>query len=237
MLYPSIVENLVTYASGCGMRTELVTNCNWAESHEKVRGTLMRLRGAGLDVVNISADDFHQAFIPFERVANVYNAAKELGFKIVVMSALSKGDRGLADVAAVLGDPLPPLGEAEDSQVIGIESGFTPIGRGASLSKSAWYPDASPLTGGCGGVLRDLGIKPSGEVLPCCSATATVPGFGLGNLDDWDLNELLEKAWQSEIFKVIAEKGPMGLVKGSLKGSYVNRCHLCSEVVADLLEG
>lgn len=235
MLYPPLVENLVAYASGRGLRTELVTNCNWADTPDKASGTLRRLMDAGLDVVNVSADDFHQAFVPFERVGHVYAAAKRLGLKMVVMSVLSRGGSRLSDVAAKLGDEIPPPGEAEGHAAIGIESGFTPVGRGASLPRGEWHPDASPLTGGCGAVLRDLGVKPSGEVLPCCSASATIPGFGLGNLDDYELGGMLDEAWGSDVFKVLSEKGPTGLIDGPLKGIYVNRCHLCSEVVGRLL--
>ncbi len=235
MLYPSLVENLVAYASGLGLRTELVTNCNWAESHEKASDTLRVLRDAGLDVVNISADDFHQAYVPFERVGHVYAAAKRLGLKMVVMSALSWGSSRLADIATKLGDEVPPPGEMDGHAAIGIESCFTPVGRGASLPRGEWHPEASPLTGGCKAVLRDLGVKPSGEVLPCCSASATIRGFSLGKLDDFELGEMLDKAWDADVFNILSEKGPIGLLNGPPVGVYVNKCHLCSEVFGRLL--
>ena len=234
MLYPSLVENLVAYASERGMRTELVTNCNWAESPEKASGTLRRLIDAGLSVVNVSADDFHQGFVPFERVGHVYATAKRLGLKLVVMSALSRGSSRLSDVAIKLGDEIPPPGKAGSHTAIGIESGFTPVGRGAFLPRSVWYSDASTLMGGCGAVLRDLGVKPSGEVLPCCSASATIPSFGLGNLDDYELDEMLDKAWGADVFRILSEKGPWGLLNGPPDGVYANKCHLCSEVVGSL---
>jgi hypothetical protein len=78
-------------------------------------------------------------------------------------------------------------------------------------------------------------VKPSGEVLPCCSASATKLGFSLGNLDDFELDEMLEKAWGADVFRVLSEKGPIGLFNEPLEGVYVNKCHLCSEVVGRLL--
>jgi hypothetical protein len=236
MLYSSLVENLVAYASGRGLRTELVTNCNWAESPERAVGTLRRLRDAGLDVLNISTDDFHQAHVPIDRVRHAYGAAKGLGVKMVVMVALRRGGEGLTDIASHLGDEIPPPGAVDQPNhaAIGIESGFIPVGRGASLPRSEWFPDASPLTGACGAVLRDLGVKPSGELLPCCSASATLPGFSLGNLDDFELGEALERAWGMDVFKVLSQKGPMGLHKETPKGVYVNKCHLCYETLRAL---
>lgn len=234
MLHPSLVEGLVAYASGRGLKTELVTNCSWAETPERASGTLKRLRDAGLDVLNVSADDFHQATIPFERVRNGYEAAKRLGIRMVVMTTLSKSSKlRLRDVARLLGDEIPPPGGAVPGEhaAIGVESGFTPVGRGASIPKDEWHLDGSPLAGGCEAVLRDLGVKPSGEVLPCCSASATLPGFRLGNLDDWDLNEILTEAWGRDVFRVLSEKGPTGLLDAPPNGVYVNKCHLCYETL------
>ncbi len=238
MLYPSLVEGLVAYASGRGLRTELVTNCNWAESPERATGTLKRLRDAGLDVLNVSADDFHQAHVPFERVKNCYDAAKGLGIRMVVMTALGKSSKlRLMDVARLLGDELPPPGEADPARhaAIGVESGFTPVGRGAGIPRKEWCLDGSPLTGGCDALLRDIGIRPSGDVLPCCSASATLPGFSAGNLDDWELQELLDRAWGRNIFRVLSEKGPTGLLDKPPSGVFVNKCHLCHEALAHML--
>lgn len=235
MLFPLLVENIVEHASRLGMRTELVTNCNWAKSTETASSTLRSLINAGLNVVNVSADDFHQAFVPFDRVAHVYAAAKRLGLKIVVMSALSNGSSRLADFAAKLGDEIPPPGEANSHAAIGIESGFTPIGRGSSLPLREWHTETYSLTGGCRAVLRDLGVKHNGEVLPCCSASATIPKFSLGKLDVIELGELLDKAWAADIFKVLSKKGPIGLLNEPTEGIYVNKCHLCSKVVNSLL--
>jgi MoaA/NifB/PqqE/SkfB family radical SAM enzyme len=238
MLQPSLVEGLVAYASGRGLKTELITNCNWATTLEETSGTLRRLRDAGLDVLNISVDDFHQATIPFERVRRCYEAAKGLGIKMVMMTALRKSSQlHLMDVARLLCDDIPSPGEAVcgGNAAIGVESGFAPVGRGALIPREEWCPDTSPLTGSCQTVLRDIGIKPNGEVLPCCSASATLPGFSLGNLDNWNLDELLKKAWESDVFKILIEHGPVRLLGKAPSEVYVNKCHLCSEVLRPIL--
>ena len=237
MLHVDLVEGIVAYASDRGIKTELVTNCSWAATPKKAFDLLRRLSDAGLNVLNISVDDFHQATIPFERVKISYEAAKILGTRIVVMTALSKsGSLRLADVSRLLGEEIPSPSEAVtlEHAAIGIESGFTPIGRGATIPRSEWYFDGSPLTGGCGAVLRDLGVRPSGEVLPCCSASATLRGFGLGNLDNQSLGGMLEDAWGRDVFKVLSEKGPLGLLKTRPQDVYVNKCHLCYETLKEL---
>ena len=237
MLHANLVEDIVVYASGQGIKTELVTNCSWAATPEKALGVLRRLSDAGLAVLNISVDDFHQAKIPFERIKISYEAAKRLGIRIIVMTVLSKSSKlRLAEVSRLLGDEIPPPRGAVPGEhaAMGIESGFTPVGRGASIPRSEWYIDGSPLTGGCGAVLRDLGIRPSGEVLPCCSASATLTRFGLGNLYNWDLGEMLADAWGRDVFRILSEKGPIGLLETHPEGVYVNKCHLCYETLMEL---
>jgi organic radical activating enzyme len=236
MLHPNLVEGLVTYSSDAGLKTELVTNCNWASSPRKALDTLRSLKDAGLDILNISADDFHQAHVPFERVKHAYVSAKELGLKMVIMCTLRKDSTRIIDIAHLLGDAIPEPGEEDHigSAAIGVESGFTPVGRGASIPQSEWFIERSLLTGGCGSVLRDLGVTPQGELLPCCSASATLPGFTLGNLDEYDLSEALEIAWSKEIFVKLNEKGPMGLNGKTSRGLYVNKCHLCYDTLSVL---
>jgi hypothetical protein len=237
MLHANLVEDVVAYASDHGLKTELVTNCSWAATPKKAFDLLRRLSDAGLTVLNISVDDFHQATIPFERVKISYDSAKSLGIRIVVMTALSKSSKlRLVDVSRLLGEEIPPTGEAIpwEHAAIGIESGFTPVGRGAAISRSEWYIDGSPLTGGCGGVLRDLGVRPNGEVLACCSASATLREFELGNLENQSLEGMLMDAWGRDVFKVLSEKGPMGLLKTQPQDVYVNKCHLCYERLKEL---
>jgi len=237
MLHVNLVEDIVAYASDQGIKTELVTNCSWAVTPMKAFDVLRRLSDVGLTVLNISVDNFHQATIPFERIKISYETAKSLGIRIVVMTALSKSSKlRLAEVSRLLGEEIPPPGEGVpwEHAAIGIESGFTPVGRGAAISRSDWYIDGSPLTGGCGVVLRDLGVRPSGEVLPCCSASSTLRGFELGNLNIQGLEGMLMDAWGRGFFKVLSEKGPMGLLKAQPQGVYVNKCHLCYETLRGL---
>ncbi len=114
--------------------------------------------------MNMSADDFHQAVIPFERVRNCYEAAKRLGIKMVVMTALKRSSRiDLAEVSRLLGEEVarPSGSDPPQGSVIGLESGFIPVGRGANIPSSEWRLDDSPLMGGCEDVLRDIGVRPA----------------------------------------------------------------------------
>ena len=172
-----------------------------------------------------------------KRRPNCYGAAKRLGVRMVVMTTVGRSSRlNLGEVSRLLGDDIPPPGDADATRhaAIGVESGFTPVGRGAAITRGEWLIGDAPLNGGCGAVLRGLGVKPGGDLLPCCSASARIPGFTLGNLREAGLEELLSKASARSVFRVLRERGPSGLVDPPPSGAYVNRCHLCHEALKGL---
>jgi radical SAM protein with 4Fe4S-binding SPASM domain len=236
MLYPKLVEELIAYASGYGLKTELVTNCEWAETIEQTTEVLGKLRDAGLVVLNLSADDFHQSKIPLERVRNCYVAAKRLEIKMVVMTSLSRSSRlKLVNIAEFFGDdiPVPFLADPSRDAVIGIESGFIPVGRGAFIPKEELLLNDAKLEGFCGEVLSDIGVKPNGDVLACCSACSVLPAFSIGNLKNSGLSEILDKAKSKELFRILKESGPAGFASAS-NDRYVSKCHLCYEIIKKL---
>jgi len=93
-----------------------------------------------------------------------------------------------------------------------------------------------PVEGPCRDVLRDIGIDPSGKVLPCCSAASRVEYAMLGNAKEERLADIIERASRRPVFKALSMDGPSELAKQLglwRKGGYVNRCHLCYEVLSD----
>lgn len=236
-----MLKELVDLASRKGLRTECVTNCYWAETEKNALKRLRELVDAGLGAINISADDFHQEHIPFERVRNCYRAAKQLGLKIVIMCASSRSSKlRIRDIKKRLGDGgIQIIGNRSPEgkvSALAIETGFVPAGRGAGIPKEEWSIGGSPVMGPCRDVLRDIGIAPSGRVLPCCSAASQVDEAGLGNAKEKRLAELIEEASWRPLFKVLSRDGPEGLAQllGSRRrAGYVSRCHLCYEVLTD----
>jgi len=240
-LMPEALVELVGYASERGLKVECATNCSWATSKEAAESRLNDLMDAGLDTVNISMDDFHQRHIPFERVRNCYEASKEVGLKAVIMCASSRsntlgideirlrlGDEGIHDIRA--GRPTSPV------SALAVETGFIPVGRAASIPEEEWLIGDGPLDGPCEEVLRDIGIAPSGQVLPCCSAVSLIDYAHLGDAGTERLSELLGRASLNSLFKILSYEGPRGLdrlIDGSRGDRYVNRCHLCHDVLSD----
>ncbi len=240
-LLPEMLQSLVAYATERNLQTECVTNCFWAVTEGEAGRWLEGLMNVGLDVINISADDFHQRHIPFDRVRNCYEAAKRLGLKVTIMCAVARSSKlRVKEVARLLGDDgIQIVGDKvlrEAPSALAIETGFIPVGRAAEIPEDEWLIGDGPLDGPCKAVLRDIAIDPSGRVLPCCSVAGLTEAAEVGNVKQVRLQKLIEEASRRVLFKVLSEEGPRGLQRRlGLRGqeNFVNRCHLCYAVLKD----
>ena len=244
-LLPDLLREALSHASEMGLRTEVVTNCSWAGSMEEAREQLGALAEAGLDVINISVDDFHQEFIPFSHVRNCYEAARELGLKITILCTIAKSSElRVEKVVDLLGDTnIHIMGEDTTpfnrfkTYAMAVETAFIPAGRGSRIPRGEWVIGHRPVVGPCFHILRDIAIDPSGRVLPCCSAAGLISSLNLGNAKRESLSRIVEGGRGREVFRILVERGPQGLldVKGDeAPGSYVNKCHLCYEALLSL---
>jgi hypothetical protein len=240
-LLPGLLNALIDHASAKDLRTECVTNCSWAVTPEKTKESLNTLKESGLDVVNISTDDFHMEFVPFEKVRNCFEAAKSLGLKIVIMSAAQAGGtHRIAEIINLLGpEEIRIIGGQEvagELSAIAIETGFIPVGRGAEVPFNKWLIGESQIEGPCHLVLRDIGIDTKGELLACCSATSFQRRGRLGRVVETGIQRLLDDASEQPLFKILSEHGPSSLADSlgiQWRNGFVNRCHLCHEVLGD----
>lgn len=244
-LFPEMLKQIILSASRKGLYTECVTNCFWAKSEAATFKTLLPLKDAGLNVLNISTDDFHQTHLPFSFVRNCYQVSRRLGLKIVIMCTVGRSSNLTLDrVACLLGDEdIRILGKghfsAKPITALAVQSGFLPAGRAASIPEDELMLRDSPLHGPCRTVLHDVSISPSGAVLPCCSAGGLVKGFEIGNIGQNQLGEMILKASRNQVFRVLLNEGPESLQRRYglffREKGYVNKCHLCYEVLQDVM--
>lgn len=218
-----LLETLIAHANERGLKTEIVSNGFWAETPEKAESILVPLWGSGLDVLNLSIDDFHQEHVPIFNVKNAYETAKRLGIKIVIMTATSKNNR-------ITAEKIPELLQDEKILIIGgsrvrdpnallVETPVTPAGRGESI-KDHEYTLMTEIQ--CSAALRDIGIGPDGAVFPCCGSLAT--RISLGNIKDSTLKDILNKAKKHEFLASIRKGTP-------ISGVFTTKCHACVSLV------
>ena len=230
-----LLQGLTAYASGKGLLSEAVTNCNWATSNEKALQRLSPLKEAGLDTLNMSVDDFHQETIPLTRVKNCFEAAKRIELKPVLMITVkNKSDITAQRIAALLEDPdIQDLGGEKllNPSALAMETHFTPVGRGEKTPRHQLkliHVETEP----CRSMLTDIGVRPSGDVMPCCGPLGAQNDAAIGNLEEESLSEILEKAWDNPRLREIHEKGPP-----QQDGLYVGLCHMCVQAYRKGKEG
>jgi len=78
-LYYDELSELVAYGAGLGMEVVVDTNGYWGKNPDDAKEKLGKLANIGLKRILVSADTFHQQFVPLASVFNIIRAARELG--------------------------------------------------------------------------------------------------------------------------------------------------------------
>lgn len=82
-------KSLMNFADACKkskMQFGIDTNAQFGKTKEEAMNLLHVLKQKGLDQILISADEYHQKFVPLKNVCNTILAAQELGIHITVAS-------------------------------------------------------------------------------------------------------------------------------------------------------
>jgi MoaA/NifB/PqqE/SkfB family radical SAM enzyme len=198
-----VFDFAVDEARRLGLPFTFVTNASWAKTEAVARGRLSRY--VGTLGMGLSADSFHQEFIPVDRVVNAARAAEALGIPYVVRATMRTSDnreeieKGL--VAAGLPDPA--------------KVAYAPvmfIGQAREKIDPADFPDENPHAPCLS--LRMPFIFPNGDVYACCGEAANIEGghpLFLGNLNETRLSELVRKYETDPTLSAIYTVGPRTL--------------------------
>jgi hypothetical protein len=248
----------IRYCEDQGIATRMVSNAYWAKDAVRTVEVLRELRSAGLREVNISADDYHLPYVPFQNVANVWKSARGLGFKSVVI-ANGNGPESLINpgyLVEMLGDtPVRTWVDYRGQMVeFDLEPGTyyaisqTPVQRleraGEELAATTFVPAAKQenLRGRCPHVIRDAALSPRGHLLSCCGFELDGnPILDLGDAKATDAWQLIEQANHDGVLTAIGYLGPYflkGVIEQIAPGTIGDRCHgsvceLCRTIVTN----
>lgn len=238
LLYFDLVLSIMQEAKALHIPSVWVfTNGYWAIDSGHARSRLKTLKEAGLTRLCLSADAFHQAFIPVERVRNALSTARDLGLEIALdvrfLGSLHDDNQTNRTTWKVL----EQLGTLEDIEVWQGEPLY--IGRAADCLPPQIVQGQGIPHGDCpgpwaGGTWEDpvgIDVDLYGEVTLC-------PGISIGNAKRRPLDIILAEYSPRDhpIIRELATGGPMALAKTAqrkgytLKSSYVSECHLCYDV-------
>jgi len=239
-------ERLAAAIAHCrrvGLEATVITNAFWATSVAKAIQVLERM--GGLTRLGLSADPFHQAFLPITRVRDAVLAAHQLEIPCAVrVCHLGDPDREIEAVREQLID-VAGLYHLEHQPV-------QPIGRAAQAIRA----DAIYLYDTTLAFCRSAdshAVNVHGDVTACCGATSYWSGdhaLKFGNIGRDSMATILRNADRSAVLHAVRLWGPAGLValvreQAEAEGVALQEpdlraneiCTLCQWAVADPVRG
>jgi hypothetical protein len=231
----------VARATGHGLSTRCVTNAYWATSSGAARQRLQELHSAGLKELNVSTGDFHQEFVPAERVAHAALAAYELGMGIVI-TVETRQERAFTAGLLLKGTIIGEIHRQDPEGMRIRENVWIPMDRDRSFEhdESLYRNPSNPhLMRSCTSILSHMAVTPAEEYLACCGLVADqIPELHLGDTQREPLLQIARRADKDLLRIWIRLEGPERIVDylqkrdPSIQYSWdnVHHCQTCRDL-------
>lgn len=231
LMYREMLLECMTHAKKRGLKSTLVSNCSFGSTSEKAKTTLQKLHDAGLISLSISADVYHQEFVPAQNVKNVLAEAMNMGIDIQVRLMEMSDDDGVAKTLATLRPeiygvhwmsyPIFPVGSALEQPA---EKFIRPL---------AVDDVRCPME-------RSLTAMFDGELLYCCSQfSREMPFIKVGSFGKTTLEEAITNISHNDFIYVMLLNGLHWYVKLArqldfpIAEKYGAPCHFCHEILGN----
>jgi len=229
-LYYDHLIKLIKKANGLNFKVAVTTNGFWGRTKENSEKIVKSLIDAGLTRMDLSVDEFHSKYIPYDYVKNILSASHKFNLNIEISSVVTKKSHRLKDIKGILNEHL--------SNFTIIERPCSPVGRAAQkINKQDLIYKKSACTQRCFNQTSLL-IFPDGRTFPCCCPTEYDGLLYLGSAEKMTINEIIKK-YNSNIYcKMLKTYGVgwfVNIIKEhnipiSLEDNHVEICHVCSEL-------
>ena len=232
MLRESVALAMLREATRLGLGSAMTTNGSWAATEDDARRRLRALRDAGLKLLTVSYDRWHEDQLGSAPVLNVVRAGQEISFPVHVNVVRGADDREVGQLADRLASFANVRLRFYDAQPVGRAKAFAGAelrGETGGFCRAAWFP-----------ALTDDGR------LTSCNGPAyfAKPGspLVLGSTRDTPLGELLARHRDEPIIQTIRAYGPErlrselarlpGFERFPFRERYGGMCELCLHVTS-----
>lgn len=222
------------------LQSLVITAAPWATSASAAQERLLAL--PPISLMTVSADAYHEEFVPLSNVAHAVTAAHALGRDVVVTIGVSGADDSYVDrVRDSISSSVWEGIEVDVTQVM-------PTGRAraAGIGRFATTPAALP-EGACD-LLGTPVVVHNGNVVACCQIDATNDAqrssrseFVIGNAATDSYADLRSRVERDVLFQALRVWGPAELVRLlaadgvsiPLKSHYDGICFLCRDLLGN----
>ena len=241
-LHFELLIDCIKEATRLGVQSEVVTNGFWGRPDALARQYARGIKDAGLKGILITADAFHQEFVPPDAVRGAVRALKEVGIESILIIGVTLVDKNSASpfdqqtkrvidelsgelgVEAAIGDGLMWVGRAVDE--LAHHAQLLPLSELDSGSKCYFERDDGSIPHLCE---RDgYEIGPDGRIASC-------GGVAIGDARKTSISHVVgsREYDQHPVLSVFLERGCRGVLERAVeKGykpldGYASKCHLC----------
>lgn len=231
-LNENLVFDIIHAVHLSGKRVTCITNGFWGASYEIAREKIQTLYQLGLDALSISYDEFHEEFIPIERIKNILLAVVQIPIRLFFNMSVTKvktSQRILSELNDyLLGVPITRFSVAS-------------IGNAKKLDKNTFYYKLD-IEGSmmCSEPGSGMVIHHDGYVYPCCSPLVFDTILRVGSIKEFTIDELSKKFHKNLILFIIKKEGLKWFVDkcrnkdyNIFKEKYISTCELCGQLFSD----
>jgi uncharacterized Fe-S cluster-containing radical SAM superfamily protein len=198
---------VIERAAGRGFVTRVVTSAYFGANRAYAGKRLLAVKRAGLCELSISWDDFHESYVEFSAIRNVYEIGRELGLTVAINIVQSASS--IWSAARVRAE----LGLSENDTNIICESPLNRTGR-ASEELNGHEVRHERLVGPCPYVLTGPTMSAKGNLLACCGVIPNHERLTIAQAATAsDLPTALKLALSSTLLNWLYLRGPYDIVR------------------------
>jgi hypothetical protein len=213
------------------------TNAFWASNPQVAWDRVRSLKKAGATRLCLSADGFHEPFVPVWKVRHALNAVRSAGMELVVDVRFFGGPNAKNSINRVTRRTLKSLGSLEGVETWRGSPRY--IGRAAEALVPRLKPRRGIPLGDCPGPWAGgTWVAPMGVDVDSFGEVTLCPGLSIGNARKRSLARILAEYAPSghSIIRELAVGGPARLIPAAEELGYIPRtaymdsCHLCYDM-------
>lgn len=197
LIYPEKVAEIIRATRGV-MPVSVITGAYWAKTRRLTERALRPLEAAGVALLWMSFDPYHERFLSRDQFRRGLDRALELGIPVAVQLVDDEQSPVVEEMARWL----------ETRDVLVSRPGVSPTGRAIETLPSSVFRRLGPV--GCN-VVYQAAVSWTGDVHACCGpAVFESPdsGLHLGNVHEEPIGGILERGEQDLLLGAIGTLGP-----------------------------
>ena len=231
-LYFEDIINIMSFCNNKNIILTCLTNAFWATDNKEAQRIIEKCKESGLSGICISTSDYHQKFVPLDRVKRCIEVSLDNNLKV--------------ELRVLIGSNTLKLKQYKEILDISVKNNFSlkeypisRVGRGSIMDISEIINTS--IDSNCSSIFKTPVIEPNGDIYACCGIGYKTKPLLVGNLNRQSLSNLLSSMSNNLLYYTISSFGPYSISKMvqengqelKLDNIHTGICHLCNNLLMD----